>query len=255
MSAEAAKAPAPGHSVQSVERAFSILEAMAEDTAGIGISSLAETLDLPLPTIHRLTRTLVGLGYIHQDANRRYVLGPRLIHLGEQAKGTLTVFARPHLLDLVNELGETSNLARLDGTHMVYLAQVPSRHSMRMFTEVGRRVPLHCTAVGKAVLADLPERQARALLPADRLEAVTDRTITDADEFMAHLAIVRQRGYAVDDEEQERGVRCVAVAVPGAPAPVAMSVSGPVGRIAMKDVSTISRRLKEVAALIGADLA
>ncbi len=106
----------------------------------MGLSQLAQESGLPLPTIHRLVRTVVDLGYVRQEPNRQYALGPRLIRLGENASKMLGTWARPYLQDRVDNLGETANLAMLDGDDIVYIGQVPSRHSMRMFTEVGRRV-------------------------------------------------------------------------------------------------------------------
>ncbi len=107
-------------------------------------------------TLHRLARTLVDLGYLRQEASRRYALGPRLFLLAESSSTMLNSVALPHLAHLVDEIGETANLAMLDGDQVAYVAQAPGRHSMRMFTEVGRRVLPHCTAVGKALLAVAP---------------------------------------------------------------------------------------------------
>src|SRR5919107_4355962 len=201
--------------VQSLERAFTLLELMAEDGGEVPLSRLAVGRGLPLSTIHRLVRTLVARGYVRQLPSRRYVLGPRLIHLGDSSSRTLGTWARPHLSSLVDSTGETANLAMLDGDRVVYVAQVPSRHSMRMFTEVGRRVHLHCTGVGKVLLAQLPAEQARRLLVQAGMPVRTERTVTDPDELLALLPAIAERGYAVDDGEQETGVRCVAVPVPG----------------------------------------
>lgn len=126
--------------VQSLERAFDLLERMADAGGEVGLSELSASSGLPLPTIHRLMRTLVVCGYVRQQSNRRYALGPRLIRLGESASRLLGTWARPYLARLVEETGETANMALLDGDEIVYVAQVPSKHSMRMFTEVGRRV-------------------------------------------------------------------------------------------------------------------
>jgi IclR family acetate operon transcriptional repressor len=243
-----------GQSVQSVERAFTILETMADAGGVMGISQLSTTVGLPLPTIHRLTRTLVNLGYLHQDANRRYMLGPRLIRLGENSASVLTAFARPHLLGLVHDVGETANMARLDGDQIVYLAQVPSKHSMRMFTETGKRVAVHCTGVGKAILSTLPEAQVRDMVVRAGMPAMTERTITDPDRLIEHLALIRERGYSLDDGEQEVGVRCVAVVVPDAPAPLALSISGPASRITEDVVERAAARLREVAVAVSEDL-
>jgi IclR family acetate operon transcriptional repressor len=218
-------------SVQSIERAFGLLETMADAGGMMGLSQLATASGLPLPTIHRLVRTLVDLGYLRQEPSRQYVLGPRLIRLGESSSHMLSVWARPHLTRLVDELGESANMAMLDGDQIVYLAQVQSRHSMRMFTEVGRRVLPHCTAVGKAILAQLPEVEVRELLHRTGMPKHTDNTITDPDAFTAQLRKAEEHGYATDEGEQELGVRCVAVAVPDAPSRLAISISGPAGRM------------------------
>ena len=129
--------------VQSVERVFELLELITDAGGDVTLSELSSSTDLPLPTIHRLLRTLVSLGYIRQLPNRRYALGPRLIRLGEGANKQLGALARPQLKSLVDRLGETSNMAVLDSDMVIYVAQVPSLHSMRMFTEVGRRAHTH----------------------------------------------------------------------------------------------------------------
>ena len=217
--------------VQSLERAFDLLERMADSGGEVGLSELSASSGLPLPTIHRLMRTLVACGYVRQQPNRRYALGPRLIRLGETASRLLGTWARPYLAELVEATGETANMALLDGDEVVYVAQVPSRHSMRMFTEVGRRVLPHSTGVGKALLANLPPEQVRALLARTGMPAATERTFTDPDAFLAELERIRGLGYAIDDNEQELGVRCLAVTVPGSPTAAAISISGPAGRV------------------------
>lgn len=165
--------------MQSVERAFQLLEALA-DSGGIAtLSELSTTSGLPMPTIHRLIRTLVQQGYVRQDTARRYTLGPRLIRLGETSGRLLGSWARPYLAELMEATGETANLAVLEGGEVVYVGQVQSRRSMRMFTEVGRRVQPHCTGVGKALLAQLPEEETRALLGPQPLQSHTPYTVTD----------------------------------------------------------------------------
>ncbi|TDC56589.1 IclR family transcriptional regulator [Jiangella ureilytica] len=217
--------------VQSVERAFGLLETMADHGGSMGLSQLATVSRLPLPTIHRIVRTLVDLGYLRQEPSRRYALGPRLIRLGESSSTMLSTWARPQLTRLVDELGESANLAMLDGDQIVYVAQVPSRHSMRMFTEVGRRVWPHCTAVGKAVLATLPERTVHEMLQRTGMPKQTEHTITDPAAFAREIAHTAERGYAMDDGEQEIGVRCVAVVVPDVPSKLGLSISGPSSRV------------------------
>ena len=217
--------------VQSLGRAFGILETMAEAGGTLGLSQLATRAHLPLPTIHRFVRTMVDLGYLRQEPSRQYSLGPRLIWLGESSARMLGTWARPYLTDLAERLDESVNLAMLDGDQIVYVGQVQSRQSMRMFTEVGRRVPPHCTAVGKALLALVDPEDVQSLLGRTGMGAHTEHTITDPQAFAAELVRVLEQGYATDEGEQELGVRCVAVAVPQAPSRIALSVSGPAPRM------------------------
>jgi IclR family transcriptional regulator, acetate operon repressor len=243
--------------VQSIERAFDLLEMLADAGGALGLSELATVSGLPLPTVHRLMRTLVNRGYVRQEASRRYALGSRLIRLGEISSQMLGTWLRPFLTQLVRTTGETANLAMLDGDEVVYIAQVPSPHSMRMFTEPGRRVRPHCTAVGKALMAELPPGEARALLEREGMPAYTPTTITDPDLLIAHLEVIRKQGYAVDEGEQEIGVRCFAVAVPDAPGSLAISTSGPQTRMtddaAARIVPALKRTAREISDTIAAE--
>ncbi|MFI9201994.1 IclR family transcriptional regulator [Streptomyces sp. NPDC053048] len=241
--------------VQSLERAFDLLERMADAGGEVGLSELSASSGLPLPTIHRLMRTLVACGYVRQQPNRRYALGPRLIRLGESSARLLGTWARPHLARLVEETGETANMALLDGDEVVYVAQVPSRHSVRMFTEVGRRVLPHTTGVGKALLAQSPDDEVRALLGRTGMPAATEKTITTPEGFLAELARVRESGFAMDDNEQEIGVRCLAVPVPHSPTSAAISISGPAGRVTEAATERIVPLLQLVAAELSESLA
>ncbi|SFO83574.1 IclR family transcriptional regulator, acetate operon repressor [Amycolatopsis arida] len=240
--------------VQSLQRAFELLEHLADTGGEASLSELAASSGLPMPTIHRLIRTLVALGYVRQNANRRYALGARLIRLGENASLQFGTWARPLLTELVDEVGETANLAVLERDEVVYVAQVPSRHSMRMFTEVGRRLLPHGTGVGKAILATLPPEEVRALLARTGMPAYTEHTVTDPDAFLRHLATIAEQGYALDESEQELGVRCVAVVIEGSPTPAAISVSGPEGRLTKEAVDRIAPAVRRVAGALSAQL-
>jgi IclR family acetate operon transcriptional repressor len=233
--------------VQSLERAFELLELMAASGGDVALSQLAAESGLPVPTIHRLVRTLVSSGYVLQMPSRRYTLGPRLIGLGASASQKVEAWASPHLRSLAEATGESANLAMLDVDRVVYVAQAaPTRHTMRMFTEVGRRVYAHCTGVGKAMLAQLPDDTVRRLVASAGLPATTEHTITDVTTLLAELGRVRERGYAIDDGEQELGVRCVAVAVPGSHIS-AVSVSGPASRVTPEAVPALAAVLRESA--------
>lgn len=221
----------PAGGVQSVHRAMDLLEVVAARGGTLTIGEIAALTGIPLPTAHRLLRTLVDRGYMRQAPDRRYALGFRLVPLGASASAMVGVGTERVLGRVVDALGETANLAMLDGDRVAYVAQVPGRHSMRMFTEVGRRVHAHCTAVGKAVLSAASETDVRALLARTGLPRHTASTITEIDAFLAQLDEVRERGYAVDEGEQEVGVRCLAVRLPGSAVQMGLSISGPAPRM------------------------
>jgi IclR family transcriptional regulator, acetate operon repressor len=237
--------------VQSVERTFALLEALSR-RGSLGVSDLAAESGLSLATIHRLLRTLVDLGYVRQEPTRTYALGPGFIRLGEQASIGLAAWSRPLLEELVARLGESVNLAALEGDRIVYLAHVPSSHSIRMFTEVGSRVPVHSTGVGKAILAELGPERTRALIARTGMPAMTAHTLPGVLDLEVELESVRAEGYAVDEQEQELGVRCVAVAVPG-DARLAVSMSGPVARVSDELIGRAVPLLQDVARRIAAE--
>ncbi len=242
---DAAK-PAASGGVQSLERAFDLLERMADAGGEVGLSELSASSGLPLPTIHRLMRTLVACGYVRQQPNRRYALGPRLIRLGESAARLLGTWARPYLARLVEETGETANMALLDGDEIVYVAQVPSKHSMRMFTEVGRRVLPHSTGVGKALLAHTPPEEVRAARP--HRHAGRDREDDHHARGLPRRARRGPRGGVRDRRQRAgdrgplpRGLRA------GLPTAAAISISGPAGRVTEAATEKIVPILQEVA--------
>lgn len=239
--------------VQSIVRAFAVLEALA-DRGPTGVSGLAEQLGLPLPTVHRLIRTLVDLGYVRQESSRQYLLGPRFMRLRESSARDLESLAQPHLRRLVDEVGESANLAMLDDDHIVYLAQAPSPRSMRMFTEVGHRVLPHCTAVGKAILSTLPDPAVDQILRRTGMPAATPQTLTDRPAFLEHLVEVRAQGFALDEGEQEVGVRCVAVAVPATRSRLAISISAPSNRLHKEDIPATVPLLLEAGRRLANDL-
>ncbi|MFC8304074.1 IclR family transcriptional regulator [Specibacter sp. NPDC057265] len=240
--------------VQSVERIFELLELITDAGGNVTLSELSASTELPLPTIHRLLRTLVALGYIRQLPSRRYALGPRLIRLGEGATKQLGAMALPQLETLVKQLGETANMAVLDTDMVIYIAQIPSPHSMRMFTEVGRRAHTHDTGVGKALLAQLDNDTVRSIVTSKGMPTPTIKSHGTVEGLLADLDTIRERGYAIDEEEQEIGVRCFAMAVPDAPTPTAISVSGPVQRVDEDFASRAIPVLRQAVLAISAEL-
>ena len=234
----------PAQRVQSVDRTLDVLEALADAGGAARSKDLATAIRLPVPTVHRILSTLAARGIVLQLADRSYSLGPRLVRLGAVAAHQTGAEAQPLLAALAEALGETVNLAFFTRDSMTYVAQAASPRSMRMFTEVGRRVPLHNTGVGKAVLARLPEDEARALLSPPPVDGGPS---PDVAAVLDELARARHSGLAVDDEEQEVGVRCLAVAIDGGPAPAGLSVSGPSSRLTPDAFTEVARSLTDTA--------
>lgn len=239
--------PRSSDRVQSVDRAFTLLERLADAGGPLTLSELADLTGLPMPTIHRLLRFLGSQGYVRQEPSKRYALGLRMIRFGQSASRGLGSWATPYLAGLVGKFGETTNMAMLEGDSCVYVAQVPSPQSMRMFTEVGRVVMPHCTGVGKAILSMLPDAEVTALLARTGMPARTAHTLVTPEAMLGKLAQARDLGYTLDDGEQELGVRCVAVPLIGLPFLAAISVSGPSSRVTMDDVPRIAPALQAVA--------
>ncbi|MGK0722336.1 IclR family transcriptional regulator [Leucobacter sp. W1478] len=237
--------------VQSVERAFDVLEALAQAERELTVAEVAAATHLAAPTAHRLLRTLVSRGYVQQAASRGYTLGSGLIHLGKRATPELATLAQGVLADLEEASEETANLAVLDGDLVAYIAQMPSRHRMRMFTEVGRRVLPHASGVGKAILSTLPDTRVREIVARTGLPRYTPSTLVTDVALLADLRESRRRGFAVDDGEQEVGVRCIAVPIPGSSPAAAVSISGPVARV----TDAKSNELTEALMLAAASLA
>ncbi|GII89932.1 IclR family transcriptional regulator [Sinosporangium siamense] len=241
--------------VQAVDRALDVLEALAGQGGEAGLSEIAAQTGLPYGTIHRLLRTLLARGYVRQESDKRYALGGALVRLGGTAERMVAVWAQPYLSRMVELSGETANLAVLEGDFVVYVAQVPSPRRLRMFAEVGRRVLPHSTAVGKVLMADRGDGEVAALIERTGMPRRTANTITDLGSMLAELEAVRRRGYALDLGEEELGVHCLAVPVrDGGRVIGAISVSGPSERIDALDRETLARDMSGVAAEFGREL-
>ena len=245
-------------SVQSVDRAIDLLEALASADGEVSITSLAARTKLHVSTVHRLLATLLRRGYVRQNADTsRYYAGAKLSTLAEGRSrfNELRLAARPLLTSLVEATRETANLSVLDDTAAVYIETAASPQVVRLFTVVGNRVPLHATGAGKALLASLPQVKRDALLERTELRPHTGKTLVDRASLARALDETRERGYAIDDEEYDEGVRCVAVAVGPIGAPIAaLSISGPANRLTkqrcVEFVPQMRRAASELAELL-----
>jgi IclR family acetate operon transcriptional repressor len=230
--------------VQSVDRTLDVLEALASRNGATGISELSGLVGLHVSTVHRLLATLVDRGYVRQDPeSSRYHLGSRIFTLASAADLhlDLRLVARPYLERMMRVSGETANLVTASDSEVVYLDQVASMHLVKMFTAPGMRAPLYCTGTGKVMLAFRPVEFAEPILAAP-MRRYTQRTIVTREGLEFELATIRKRGYSIDDEEMEEGVRCLAVPVFDRRADCvgAVSVSGPTTRMTAERVAKLA---------------
>lgn len=243
------KDPGRDYTVRAVDRVCAILNLLQESVDGSSLIDVGRATDLPKSSAFRYLWTLENHRYVERDAQTGlYRLGLGFIGMQSRHLELLRHRAHPLLSRLRDELGETVNLGVLDGDSAVYLDIVESRRGVRLAVTQGVRDPIHSTALGKAIAADLPEQQVRDILARSGMPALTVNTITDPDEFVAALAQVRRSGVAVDDRENDIDGRCVAVGIPGTRLPAALSVSAPSSRLAMTDVDRVAAMLKDVAA-------
>ncbi|WML36718.1 IclR family transcriptional regulator [Clostridium sp. OS1-26] len=202
--------------VQSVERSLSILEALSDYEDGLGITEISEKVGLHKSTVHRLLSTLIQKGYVEQsEETNKYKLTLKLFELGSKKIGKIDVVnvAKPYLRDLMKMTNEVVHLVIRDGNEIVYVDKVESESTIRMYSRIGKRSPIYCTAVGKAMLSYMTDEQVEQIWNQSDIKKFTEKTITNLEEFKEHLKIVREKGYAIDEQENEIGIRCVGAAI------------------------------------------
>ena len=230
--------PKSDYAIQTVQNALSLLEAF-HDEVELGVSELSRRLGLHKNNVFRLLATLEGDGYIEQsDATDRYRLGPRCLELGRSfARGSrLLERARPILEELARDLGETAHLGVMHDFEVVHLDGEQPRQLMLASSRVGRRLPLHTTALGKILIACSDEETRMEYdteVVSNGLDKSTDATITDRDKLFEHLRTASVQGFALDVEECEAGLCCAAAPIMDGTGRciAAISVSGPASRV------------------------
>ena len=245
--------------VQSLSRALKLLNALAYHSQGLSLSEIAGVVGLPNSTAHRLLTTLQNERYVRFDSERSaWVIGVQAFRVGSafvRSRDIVTV-ARPYMRRLMQQSGETANLGIADRGEIVYLAQVETQKMMRAIAGPGGRAPLHCTGIGKALMAYLAEGERRKLIDGLNFQRETPKTIVAADVLLDDLERGRAHDYFLDDEENAVGLRCVAAVIFnefGEPM-AGLSISGPTARVTNARIPVLGRLVSSVAAEITMEL-
>lgn len=251
----------PTNLVQTIERVDQMLGILGQAPRGLSLGELATAVALPKGTTHRLLSSLAYFDYVQQDPiSRRYRLGFKLVTLGNRLLEQIDLrnLARPHLLELAQRTKETAHLVILDRGQALYIDKIQlSSVGLHMSSRVGYRAPLHCTAVGKVLLAHRPHAETDRIISEQGLPRRTAQTITTGETFKAHLAEVKAAGFALDNEEHNQGVRCVAAPIFDMYGEViaATSASAPAVRVTLEVAEDIVKPLvMETAAKISRQL-
>ncbi len=220
--------------VQSVDRAITILETLAKNSEGCRITELANATGLHKSTVYRLLSTLMSRGYVERCVDsENYKLGIRILLLGSSILDRMDLrnIAKPYIQELSRKTKEVVHLSILDNGEGVYIDKVESPyHSIRMYSQIGKRVPLHCTGVGKVLLAGLKDCEIEKIIEQKGMKKFTINTIDNLPMLMEEISRIRERGYTFDEMEHEEGIRCVAVPIYDRLGKViaAVSLSGPI---------------------------
>ncbi len=258
--AEGATVPGAGGGpggVKSARRTVELIEAFARTHGWLSPSDLHVHMGFPRSSLHALLHTLLEAGWLELDAaSGRYRLGVRALICGTAYldRDPVVPYATEELEKIRGETGWTTHFARRNGGEVVYLETREAKRSTHLISRVGRTLPAHATALGKALLAELTQEEIAQLLPPE-LPALTEHTITDPEELYAACALTRERGYASEVEEGTEGVRCVAAVIPyRIPATDAISCSMPTGQATDTDAAEVGALLAETADALGRKL-
>ena len=233
--------------IRAVERVCDILDLLQRSREGVSLPDVSAVTSLPKSSAFRYLSALEGRNYVeHDEQSALYRVGLAFQpHNTRQLEAFLGQASGP-LRRLRDDTGETTNLGTLDGPMVVHSLVFESSQMMRLAARVGDRAPIHSTAMGKAMAADLPEERVLAMLNAVEMTPFTDTTVTTTDAYMSALEVVRKQGYAVDELENQSDGRCVAVALRGMPFSCAISVSAPAQRLTRDKVPGVVKQLRRI---------
>lgn len=234
--------------VKSVSRALDIINLVGMKKGGLGVTEISKQIDINKSSVYRILSTLAQYGYIEQDEETgRYKLGYMFLEVSSKLLDSidLRAEARPFLQELENETNEVIHLVVYDQGEVVYIEKLEGNETLRMHSKVGKRAPMHCTSVGKAILAHQLSGVVHEILDRKGMPMHTEKTITDKDAFFQELVQVKQEGYALDLEENEHGITCIAVPIFDHQGKVtaAVSISGPTMRMTEERLQQLKSKI------------
>lgn len=246
--------------VQSLERALTILNKLSEYPDGISIARLSEQVGLTKSTTHRLLATLANMNYVVKDEETdKYKLGLQILFLSRNLLNNSNIvnISKPYLEKLSQEVNETVHLCIEDHGEVIYIDKIESHQTIRMFSRIGSRAPMYCTAVGKVLLSGMDPAQFEELISQMDFAPKTPNTITSEEAFRAEIAKVKRQGYALDNSENESFLRCIAFPIYDHRGKIiaSFSVSGPNNRVTMEFIQgTLIHKMKQVSLDISRNL-
>lgn len=244
--------------VQSIERGFAIIDLIARADHALTLAEISKAIGLHTSTTFHLLRTLCVIGPVKQDADKKYRIGPYIYGLaaGAATEANLVADAMPHLEWLANETGETTHIAVMANDMVVILARHEGKATVRLSERVGAQRPAYCTAIGKALLSQLPDKQIEAYLKRTTLAPITDSTITSPERLVADIQEARRTGAAYDDREFNAELRCIAAPVRNYTGKTiaALGLSGPLWRVSLQQLPDLTQKVAAAANRLSAEL-
>ncbi|MCM3121759.1 IclR family transcriptional regulator [Mesobacillus sp. AQ2] len=245
--------------VKSVSRALDIIQLVSLKKGGLGVTEISKQIDINKSSVYRILSTLAQYGYIEQDESTgRYKLGYKFLEISSKLLDSidLRAEARPFLQELENETNEVIHLVVYDQGEVVYIEKLEGTETLRMHSKVGKRAPMHCTSVGKAILAYQPTAIVQEIIDRKGLPIHTDKTITEKNVLFEELIRVKKAGYALDLEENESGITCIAVPIFDHLGKVvaAVSISGPSIRMTEERLEQLKKKMVNVGLRISSRL-
>lgn len=237
------------HSIQSIQRAINIMELFDLETSELTIKEISEQVNLAKSTVHGLVKSLEFRGFLQQDlTSKKYSLGIRLFQLGNIVNHHMDIrkISNPYIEELSEQVEETVHLVNWNNKEAVYIEKVQGPYNLGMYSQIGKSAPIHCTGVGKVILGFLPDDMVDEVLNSNKLKKFTFNTIIDKVKIKDNLLKIRANGYALDDEEIEVGLRCVAAPVLNYKGEVlgAVSCAGPKHRITDEKINFLIEKVK-----------